>query len=50
MTADQSLVGEYKFKVKVTELSSGLINEANQFTCSLVLPDKATDIVLISGT
>lgn len=49
-TQDESKVGAYNFKLKVTEPISGLVNDQNAFVCSVTTPNRVNSLALITAT
>ena len=49
-TQDESTVGAYNFKLKVSEPISGLINDLNAFVCTIRTPNRVTNLSWISAT
>ena len=49
-TQDESKVGAYNFKLKVTEPISGLVNDQNAFVCSITTPNRVNSLTLITAT
>ena len=48
-TQDESKVGAYNFKLKVTEPISGLVNDQNAFVCSITTPNRVNSLALIEA-
>jgi hypothetical protein len=49
-TQDESTIGTYNFKLKVSEPISGLINDQNAFVCSITTPNRVTSLSWIAAT
>jgi hypothetical protein len=49
-TQDESKVGAYNFKLKITEPISGLVNDQNAFVCSITIPNRVNSLDLIIAT
>jgi hypothetical protein len=50
LTQNVALVGAYNFKIKVTDPLTGLFNDADVFTCTILAPNYATNLVFVSAS
>ena len=49
-TQDESKVGAYNFKLKVTEPISGLVNDQNAFVCLITTTNRVNSLAFIIAT
>ena len=50
LTQNVALVAAYNFKIKVTDPLTGLINQTDTFTCTILQPNYATNLLFVTAS